>query len=123
MAVFQVDFMAESLGRTVPIIVILPTDKVYFPGMPRREEGKPYKTLYLLHGIVGDCTDWLYGTRIRRWVRSFTVTNSTLVLCANAGCVSNKGPHFSTGKDSTLSTKITAFCHRYFNICQTNSDC
>ena len=67
MAVFQVDFMAESLGRTVPIIVILPTDKVYFPGMPRREEGKPFKTLYLLHGIVGDCTDWLYGTRIRRW--------------------------------------------------------
>ena len=67
MAVFQVDFMAETLGRTVPIIVILPTDKVYFPGAPRREEGKPYKTLYLLHGVVGDCTDWLYGTRIRRW--------------------------------------------------------
>ncbi len=67
MAVFQIDFMAESLGRTVPIIVILPTDKVYFPGMPRREEGKPYKTLYLLHGVIGDCTDWLYGTRIRRW--------------------------------------------------------
>ncbi|MBQ9064362.1 MAG: acetylesterase [Blautia sp.] len=67
MAVFQVDFMAETLGRTVPIIVILPTDKVYFPGMPRREEGKPYKTLYLLHGVIGDCTDWLYGTRIRRW--------------------------------------------------------
>lgn len=67
MAVFQVDFMAETLGRTVPVIVILPTDKVYFPGMPRREEGKPFKTLYLLHGILGDCTDWLYGTRIRRW--------------------------------------------------------
>ena len=67
MAVFQIDFMAESLGRTVPLMVILPTDKMYFPGMPRREEGKPYKTLYLLHGILGDCTDWIYGTRIRRW--------------------------------------------------------
>lgn len=67
MAVFQIDFMSENLGRTVPLMVILPTDKVYFPGMPRREEGKPYKTLYLLHGVIGDCTDWLYGTRIRRW--------------------------------------------------------
>ena len=67
MAVFQVDFMAETLGRTVPAIVILPTDKLYFPGMPRRAEGKPFKTLYLLHGIIGDCTDWLYGTRIKRW--------------------------------------------------------
>lgn len=67
MAVLQVNFMAETLGRTVPLMVILPTDKVYFADMPRREEGKPFKTLYLMHGIVGDCTDWLYGTRIRRW--------------------------------------------------------
>ncbi len=67
MAVFQVNFMAETLGRTVPLYVILPTDKVYFPGMPRREEGKPYKTLYLLHGVIGNYTDWLYGTRIQRW--------------------------------------------------------
>ena len=67
MAVFQVSFMAETLGRTVPLYVILPTDKVYMPGMPVREEGKPYKTLYLLHGIIGNYTDWLYGTRIQRW--------------------------------------------------------
>ncbi len=67
MAVFQVSFMAETLGRTVPLYVILPTDKVYMPGMPKREEGKPYKTLYLLHGILGNYTDWLYGTRIQRW--------------------------------------------------------
>ena len=35
--------------------------------MPRREEGKPYKTLYLLHGIIGNYTDWIFGTRIQRW--------------------------------------------------------
>ena len=67
MAVFQVNFMAETLGRTVPLFVILPTDKSYLPGMPRREEGKPYKTLYLLHGIIGNYTDWIFGTRIQRW--------------------------------------------------------
>ncbi len=67
MAVFQVSFMAKTLSRTVPLHVILPTDKVYMSGMPVREEGKPYKTLYLLHGILGNYTDWLYGTRIQRW--------------------------------------------------------
>lgn len=67
MAVFQINFMAETLGRTVPLYVVLPTDKVYFPGMKKREEGRPYKTLYLLHGIIGNYTDWLYGTRIQRW--------------------------------------------------------
>ncbi len=67
MAVFQVSFMAKTLSRTVPLHVILPTDKVYMSGMPVREEGKPYKTLYLLHGILGNYTDWLYGTRIQIW--------------------------------------------------------
>jgi len=67
MAVFHVTFNSESLGRSVPLVVILPTDKMYLPGMPRREAGKPYKTLYLLHGVIGSCTDWLYGTRIQRY--------------------------------------------------------
>ena len=67
MAVFEVNFVTQTLGRSVPINVILPTDKIYHPGMPKREEGKPYKTLYLLHGVLGNYTDWLYGTRIQRW--------------------------------------------------------
>ena len=66
MAVFHVTFLSESLGRSVPLVVILPTDKLVLPGMPRREEGKPFKTLYLLHGVIGSCTDWLYGTGIQR---------------------------------------------------------
>lgn len=67
MAVFEVNFMASSLNRTVPMNIIIPTDKIYLPGMQKREEGKPYKTLYLLHGVLGNYMDWLYGTRIQRW--------------------------------------------------------
>lgn len=67
MAVFEVNFHAESLGRTVPLYVILPTDKFYLPGMPQREAGKPYKTLYLLHGVIGNYTEWLYNTRIKKF--------------------------------------------------------
>lgn len=37
-----------------------------FPGMPEREN-KPYKTLYLLHGIFGNYSDWVCGTRIQRY--------------------------------------------------------
>lgn len=67
MATFLVNFVSQSLARTVSLNVILPTDKMYFPGMPVREEGKPFKTLYLLHGVIGNYTDWLHGTRIQRW--------------------------------------------------------
>ena len=67
MAVCHIDFMCQSLGRTVPLVAILPTDKFYFGDMPRREEGKPFKTLYLLHGVIGSAIDWLYGTRVQRY--------------------------------------------------------
>lgn len=66
MALIQVNFMSKSLMRTVPMNVILPVDKMIFPGMPVRED-KPYKTLYLLHGIFGNYTDWISQTNIQRW--------------------------------------------------------
>jgi len=66
MALIQANIMSKSLMRTVPINVILPTDKMVFPGMPVREE-KPYKTLYLLHGVFGSYIDWVSGTNIQRW--------------------------------------------------------
>jgi len=66
MALIQMNLMSQSLMRTVPVNVILPADKLPFPGMPQREE-KPYKTLYLLHGVLGNYTDWVSGTRILRY--------------------------------------------------------
>lgn len=66
MANIQMNFFSESLMRQVPVNVILPVDKLTFPGMPVRED-KPYKTLYLLHGIFGNYTDWVVGSRIQRY--------------------------------------------------------
>ncbi|MCM2535313.1 hypothetical protein NDK43_26925 [Neobacillus pocheonensis] len=58
--------MSKTLARTVPMNVIIPVDKMTFSGMPVRED-KPYKTLYLLHGVLGNYTDWVSGTNIVRW--------------------------------------------------------
>lgn len=66
MAIIQMSLMSTCLMRTVPVTVILPADKMVIPGMPQRGD-KPYKTLYLLHGIFGSHTDWLAGTRIQRY--------------------------------------------------------
>ncbi len=65
MAVFSVNFLSDSLGRTVPVQVILPTDKMSFDGSGK--PAGPFRTLYLLHGIIGDCGDWLKGTAIERF--------------------------------------------------------
>ena len=58
MALLQVNIVSQALKRSVPIQVILPVDK---PSTP------PYKTLYLLHGVYGNYTDWVTGTNIQRW--------------------------------------------------------
>lgn len=66
MALVKVDFFSQSLMRTVTINAIVPVDKMKLPHQKVREK-KPYKTLYLLHGIFGNYTDWVTGTRIKRW--------------------------------------------------------
>lgn len=66
MAFLQMNMLSKSLMRTVNVNVLLPVDKMIFPGMPERED-KPYKTLYLLHGVFGSQVDWVNGTNIQRW--------------------------------------------------------
>lgn len=66
MALLQVNFISTTLKRTVPMQVILPVDKMTMEGTMEEEKG-PYKTLYLLHGLLGNDTDWVSGTRIQRW--------------------------------------------------------
>lgn len=72
MAFIQMNLLSKSLMRMVPVNVILPVDKLTFPGMPVRED-KPYKTLYLLHGIFGNYTDWVNGTRIQRFAEEYNL--------------------------------------------------
>lgn len=66
MAYIQMNVMSEALMRTVNINVILPVDKIPFPGVPKPER-KQFKTLYLLHGVFGSQVDWINGTNLQRW--------------------------------------------------------
>jgi len=64
MAYVKIDYFCESLLRIVPIEVLIPNDV-----QEKEKEGNPnyqreMKTLYLLHGVTGNCTDWVTGTNI-----------------------------------------------------------
>ena len=68
MALIQVNYLSRALFRVVPVNVILPVDKIDFmTGGYAMKEGQKFKTLYLLHGLLGNYTDWVSGTRIQRW--------------------------------------------------------
>ena len=68
MALIQVNYLSQALFRTVPLNVILPVDR--FDADTNRylnDPKKKYKTLYLLHGLLGNYTDWVSQTRILKW--------------------------------------------------------
>ena len=69
MSLVKVNFFSESLMRTVNFIAILPIDKRSVDGNQIRGKDKPFKTLYLLHGVFGSEYDWLSGTRVQRWAQ------------------------------------------------------
>lgn len=68
MAIIEVNFISKCLMRTVTFNAIIPVDK--FGPQAENAEQKPLKTLYLLHGIFGNYTDWLNGTRIQAWAEA-----------------------------------------------------
>lgn len=68
MAIIEVNFISKCLMRTVTFNAIIPVDK--FGPQAENTEQKPLKTLYLLHGIFGNYTDWVNGTRIQAWAEA-----------------------------------------------------
>lgn len=69
MAVLQMDFVSQCLMRTVTVKVIIPLDKIAKMNGEKAYVPEKFKTLYLLHGMLGNHTDWIDGTRIQRWAQ------------------------------------------------------
>ncbi|MDR0906720.1 MAG: acetylesterase [Oscillospiraceae bacterium] len=61
MAHLTLNFQANSIFRHTTVNVVIPAETM--PGMPPR--ATPYwKTVYLLHGMTGDATDWESNTAL-----------------------------------------------------------
>ena len=56
MAILQTNFYSDCLNRQTTFNAIIPM-----------KGKKPLRTLYLLHGIFGNYTDWLVNSRIAYW--------------------------------------------------------
>lgn len=62
MALVTVNFESKCLNRNVTYRAIIPTEHP-----SNQQDFKPFKTLYLLHGMFGNCEDWITGTRVKRF--------------------------------------------------------
>jgi Predicted esterase len=64
MASIQATFFSTSMRRLVSFDAFLPVETIEIPGVSPAPR-PPMKTIYLLHGYSGICSDWLYGARVQ----------------------------------------------------------
>ncbi len=67
MVLFRGDIKCKSLQRRTSISVILPADNIHFLQDTEEIIPKPYKTLYLLHGLYGSDDIFLANTSIQKF--------------------------------------------------------
>lgn len=65
MAIIHASFFSNQLKRTVPFTAVIPNDGAIFPGQEPSFATGEMKTVYMLHGYMGDENDWLINTNIR----------------------------------------------------------
>ena len=119
MAYLTVNFISKSLMRTVPVNVILPADKLVFPGMPEPEQ-KPFKMLILLHGILGNYTDWVNGTRIQRWAEA---KNLCVVMPSGDNAFYVDIPQSGNYYGKFIGEELPAMMRKMFHISDKREDC
>ncbi|NLA85765.1 MAG: acetylesterase, partial [Clostridiales bacterium] len=59
MAVLDITLLSNTLRRSVPLTAILPIEDMMIPGAPPVDRTGPFRSIYLLHGFIGDHKDWL----------------------------------------------------------------
>ena len=117
MALLHCNFMSRSLGRPVPIQVVLPTDKMAGP-QGQAPQGL-FKTLYLLHGIFGDETDWVCGTRLQSWAQD---RNLAVVMPAGENSFYVDNPRASRLYGTYIGKELVDFTRRTFPLSAKRED-
>lgn len=72
MAVLDVNFYSNTLNRQVSYRAIIPMDEPLSYGV----ESKPFrkfKTLYLLHGMMGNYSDWVRNTNVNQLSHEYNI--------------------------------------------------
>ncbi len=71
MVLFRGDYKSKALTKRTLINVILPADNKSFLENSVDEVEKPYKTLYLLHGMFGNCDTFVSNTVIQEFAEKY----------------------------------------------------
>ena len=97
MVLFRGDIKCKSLQRRTSISVILPADNIHFLQDTEETVSKPYKTLYLLHGLYGSDDIFLANTSIQKFAEDNGI--AVVIPCGeNSFYVDNPKAHAYYGE-------------------------
>ena len=117
MALIQFSYVSSVLLRSVTVQVVLPVDKIDPKGayLPL----KKYKTLYLLHGLLGSHVDWVSGTRIQRWAEE---RDLAVVMPAGENSFYLDRPGFHTEYGKWIGQELVEITRRMFPLSDKRED-
>ncbi len=97
MVLFRGDVKCKSLQRRASISVILPSDNINFLQDSEEIVSKPYRTLYLLHGLYGSDDIFLANTSIQKFAEDNGI--AVVIPCGeNSFYVDNPKAHAYYGE-------------------------
>lgn len=97
MVLFRGDIKCKSLQRRTSISVILPADNIHFLNDSEEIVPKPYRTLYLLHGLYGSDDIFLANTSIQKFAEDHGI--AIVIPCGeNSFYVDNENAHAYYGE-------------------------
>ena len=121
MALVQIDFFSQALMRPVTATVVMPSDKVAIgeDGVPVSvSHPEPFKTLYLLHGIFGNYTDWVTRSRLQQLAEDREVA-----VVMPSGDNSFYNDHADGSKyGEFIARELVEFTRRTFNLSPRRED-
>jgi S-formylglutathione hydrolase FrmB len=116
MAVFQINFFPQTLRRKMSLTAVIPADTPAEPGLSLPEV---FKTVFLLHGLSGNHTDWLFNAPLPELAARFG-----LALIMPEGETSFYLNDEARGAlfEDFICDELPAFCRRVFPLSSRRED-
>ena len=108
MAFLELNYRSHALGMTVSVSVVLPesTGSDAAAGNPQ----ETYKTLYLLHGLGGNHSDWMRKTAIERYASQYNIAVVMPGVCRSWYTDTVYGAKYFT----FITEELPQVCRSYF---------
>ncbi len=118
MALLRGEFYSKYLGHCVPFTAVIPADKMDGDKLATHRRG-PYRTVYLLHGLLGHDTDWIDRTQVIQTAEARDLC--VIMPSGEDGCYINR-PEAGQWYGKFVSEELVEFTRRIFPLSAKRED-